>query len=196
MANRFYRWPLALAVYSCAHPPGPAMVEGSQFLPRFLRPAVFRLRDLAGAVAAHPSAPAAFVVGFVVVWVRIVRSGGRSDGRGAFPVPVLDVDRTGRLDRALSRVEFLPRPSVSLGIPAFDDPHSSYSLQPNHLPAAVAGIEGGQHHFALDGRSCATRGQRYRPSGHGFGGSRRLQRHPFADVTHHPGDHLWLSDGT
>src|SRR4029077_9458445 len=98
-----YRHTTALAVHSYAPPPSQAMVERPEFFPRFLRTSVFRFRDLARAVPAQGPEPPALVVGPVVLGVRTVCAHRRSTGRRTFPFSFIVVDRTGRLDRALSR---------------------------------------------------------------------------------------------
>ncbi len=118
------------------------------------------------------------------------------DNRRTFRFRFLVADSTGGVDRPLSGLEFLPSPSVSIGVPAADDPHSRHRLQPSHLPAATTGIECRLHGLALDGRSSHARGQRNHAYSYPFGSSRRRQRHPVLDFTSDTRHDLRLSDGT
>src|SRR5712691_1345133 len=139
---------IALAVYAHARPPCRAMVERSQLLPRFFRTFIFCLRDLAGASPPERPEPSSLVVWPVVPGTRIVCAHRRSDGRRTLPLPFVFADRAGRSSCALFRMELLPGPSVSLGFLAPYDSHSGDCLQPDHIPAAVTGLESGEYDAA------------------------------------------------
>src|ERR1700691_1679509 len=141
VANGRAGWTPALAVHAHAGSPDWPMVERPQLLARFFRPSVFCLYHLAGAVQTRETYRPTLMVGSAAFGVWAVRARSRSDGRGAFPFPSVIADRAGRLDRALPRLEFLPRTVVSLGVSVADDPHSLGRLQPDHISSAVARVE-------------------------------------------------------
>ena len=95
-------------------------------------------------------------------------------GRGIVSLKSVAADPAGGSDHSVSGMDVLSRGPVPLGVPVFDDPHSSRRLQPDHVSAATTCVEGCQCHFALDGRASPERGQRNHPSSHGVGGSRCL----------------------
>ncbi len=67
----------------------------------------------------------------------------------------------GRTHGSVPGMEHLPRHSVSLGVSVPDDPHPDDPVQPDHLPAATAGIASGRNYSAAARRSHPARGQRH-----------------------------------
>jgi len=141
VANRPASRTLAVAVPPHTHPSGGRMVAKSQFLAWFFRSSLQCFCRLAGAEHIGSYCPAAVVVGFANFGIWTGRTGSGSDGGGAFPFPLFLADRAGWSDRLISRLGFLSCPSFSLGLLSADDSPPSHRFQPDHVPAAAAGLE-------------------------------------------------------
>src|SRR5581483_2641296 len=74
----------------------------------------------------------------------------------------------------LSGLEPLPRSAFSLGVSGSYDPHPCHRLQSDHVPAAVARIQGRGRSLAAVGSSGIARRQRDQPARDGLGGRRSL----------------------
>ncbi len=182
-----------MALRASAPAPGRPVESRSQLFPRVLRSGVLPFRALARTESLVVVAAKALMVGIVAPGRCNRDSHGGRPGGGTLPCTLLLPVGNGRTGGADLRLEPFAGCGVSLAFPVIDDSDPGHHLQPNHLPAAVAGVEGGGRNTTRAGSS-GVAGRQYNSAAvHGPGGGRSLQWHSLPDVTGNIGGDLRIS---